>query len=124
MELFSGADHLHKDTQIISAFVRQLETDQVNDGDRREEGRSRLISPIVVQPISDDFLPVGECFEGIARDVSTIGIGFVCTTPIQHKLLAIRLKSRDGKIDVAGEVIRCEQQGAYFDVGCKLISKL
>ena len=127
MEVFDGAEYFSHPPEALSELVQRL-TEEFHDfesiRDRRSGTRLRRAIPVLVQPISKNFRPLASCFQALTRDISTRGIGLISIKSIQYQFVAIRLTMNGKQIDVAAEVLRCEQLGIYYVVGCQFITKL
>ena len=104
-------------TKIVLADLAQ---------DEKRDGRRHPVSlPVSAVPIDDQFSPKGPEFVAVTRDISTGGISFIHTCPVNDKLLALELVNREGeKIQVVMEVVRCTNSGRYYEVGGRLVAKL
>ncbi len=110
----------------LVAFVeRQVRTiGKCKGDDRRSEGRFLMAVPALVQPLTEDFEPIGEPFSVVTRDISQKGVGLVYSMRVDHRLLALRLTLADEEVNVAVRVRWCQELGPYYYVGGAFVAKL
>jgi len=106
----------------IESFVQQMAREYFLDvRDRRSEPRYHITVPVIAQRVGDDNDLVGPQVRAVTRDLSTGGIGLICQDPLDGKLI-IRLASPSGtELNTLAQVLRCEANGYYFDVGGKFV---
>jgi len=115
-ETVSFAKRQIRDAQFYKLFDRRI--------DRRSETRHSMAVPVLVQPVDEQFNPVGESFAVVTRDLSATGIGLIHSRPIDHKLLALQLQLAGEEVNVIVEVAWCKPMGPFEYLGGRFISRL
>ena len=82
----------------LKTFVAKLLAEEYEGDQRRGCKRAPLVMPIAAMPLDGGFLPSGEAFTAIARDISTTGLRIFSTRAAGSKLLAVRLAPRQARI--------------------------
>lgn len=91
----------------------------------RSSERRDVAFAVSAIPLDDDHHPIGECFEGLARDLSTGGMSFCHTDPFDAALLAMELRCEESApIHVLMEVRRTESIGPFLVSGGRFRSRL
>ena len=121
-------EHLLHPPHAIEAFVRKLtkgiEPIRRTINERRQAPRYRLTIVATVQDIDEQLQAVGDAFEVVTRDISTLGIGIPNTRPVETKYLGVQLTAPDGEtIKLLTEVVRCEERENAYDIGVRILSK-
>jgi hypothetical protein len=73
----------------LLGFIRNLIQAEIHRSCRRSFTRHAMRAPLVIQPLSADFLPDGERFESISNDISLKGMSFINPEPLQHEFVRI-----------------------------------
>jgi len=111
--------------QLMSFVQRKLRDASHAGPDRRNSRRDELIVPTTVQPINEDFCPIGTPFLAVTRNISTLGIGFVHCDEISEELVALHLhESGMTESSIVAEIVWSNTDGPFYDSGAKLITKL
>lgn len=106
---------LHR--QRIISLVRGLIDDEQRDSitDRRRVHRHPLSVPVIARPIGDRQMADG--FVGVTRDISTRGVSFFHTAPVNEHYLSLHFpESRQSTEAVTVEVIRCRKLGPLYEI--------
>lgn len=77
----------HTSSRVFDLFLNQ--TLQRNGVDRRSFERVNWRATLHVQPVDQDFQPVGPSFCVISSDISRGGIGFIYPEPVEDELVNI-----------------------------------
>ncbi|MBC8355482.1 MAG: PilZ domain-containing protein [Planctomycetes bacterium] len=119
-------DRLHSPPTELVNFVHRLADETLRDHlEERRFPRYKLTVEVWVQPVNDDFEPLGEPFTAISRDISAGGIGIMHTRAVRDKHLWLRLVTLGGgTMNVVVEVLRCRSVGMFYDIGAKFVAKL
>ena len=93
--------------------------------ERREDQRHPLSVTLRVQPLDDDLQPLGKEFRVITRDVSTGGVGFVHTSPIEQRFLRLVMadESHDELIVEVRHCTRVGELGLLYLIGVQLLER-
>ena len=71
------------------------------EGNRRSSERIPRSLVLVVQPLNNEFQPVGSPFKAVTRDVSEKGLGFLHETPFPTKYVRIGATAQSAAQSVA-----------------------
>lgn len=107
---------------FVERYVRKAALNTHND--RRREPRRLMVVPVRVQPVDEEFRPIGDSFDVVTRDIAPHGVGIVHTHRVHHKRLALQLCIMDEEINFVVEVTWCKAMGPYEYVGGRLVAKL
>lgn len=107
-------------------FVRRIADETLrHHAEERQFPRYKLTIEVWVQPVDSNFVPLGDPFTAVSRDVSTGGIGLMHTRAIRDQYLWLRLITHGGGVmNVVVEVLRCRPIGVFYDIGAKFVAKL
>ena len=108
--------------QRINSLVRRLIDDAQKDFvvDRRREHRHPVSVPVIVRPIGDRHMTDG--FVAVTRDISTRGVSFFHTAPINYHYLTLHFpESQQSTEAVTIEVLRCHKIGPLFEIAGKFL---
>ena len=108
--------------EIVDQLV--LETEATPCCHRRSEARFAVDLPSEVQPLSEDFKPVGPPFQARVRDISASGIRLSYQFHVNNKkFLAVVTQRPNGEsVDLVVEVLWCERYGGYYNLGGRLVT--
>ncbi len=90
----------------------------------RAHQRTKLTIEIAVRPSNSDGSIVGTPFTAITTDISPGGIGFLHSSPVPDKFLAVTLTTNHRQATVLVEVVRCRSIGTFCEVGARFICLL
>ena len=90
----------------------------------RAHPRTKLTIEIVASATNRGGSVFGTPFNAITTDISPGGIGFIHTTTVSDKYLAITLGPRHQRACVLVEVVRCRPIGSLYDVGARFLRLL
>ncbi len=139
MNLVTNLPHPEAALKAITEILKQVELPKEND--KRISVRKQVMKPIVVQPCDNELNPIGKAIEGLSRDVSVSGIGFLVTEPIRTPCVSIQFvqslkndpahndasqidmtASDEGQSDtIYAEVVHQSQRGPVHVVGSKIM---
>lgn len=110
-------------------FFKEVETIYMLDQpaaaepERRQSPRLSVMMPVEITALNDNLDPIEGIYEGITRDISTLGVGFVSLDPIARKFLRVKLIPIKGEPLVAiARVIYQKEIGFYYQYGCQFIT--
>ena len=86
--------------------------------------RTKLTAEIVVRATNGLGSVFGTPFTAITTDISPSGLGFLHTTAVPDRFLAITLGENGRRVFVLVEVVRCRSVGKLYEVGVKFIQPL
>jgi c-di-GMP-binding flagellar brake protein YcgR len=98
----------------LSEILNSLCEQSLNVNQRRESVRHPKSISVIVQPLNEDFLPDGEPFWVMSRDVSRNGMAFVNVLPTQHQY--VRLRMLDYDASAVCRVCHCTAIGSDLPV--------
>jgi hypothetical protein len=113
---------LAKQKQKIISLIRGLidEEQKAPSVDRRHKRRHTLSVPVIVRPVGD--CPMAEEFVGVTRDISTIGISFFHTAPVNEHYLRLHFPESPYSAEgVTIEVARCRKIGPLYEIAGKIL---
>ncbi len=118
--------HNHRITEVGRFIERLADEIEFYDGpERRSESRRRVVVPVLVMPVDDNFERKGDVFQAVTRDVSTQSISLLSTIPSDLKHLAVLIKSLSGReLFVVIQVCRCDCIGDYYEIAGTFVSTL
>ena len=87
----------------------------------RAQPRTKLTIEIVARASNGEGTVFGTPFNAVTTNISSSGIGFLHTTPVMDKFLAITLGAKDRRAFVLVEVVRCRAVGDFYEIGAKFI---
>ncbi len=101
-------------TLTLNAISFVLLAQQLADpaNNQRSEQRNPRSLSLRIQPLDEDFLPDGERFWTVSRDISTRGLGFIMPEPIRHQYLNVGL-GNEGPMAIV-EVRHCSSIGSEY----------
>jgi len=76
---------------FLSLLTELTNASEQNIGKRRKSRREPRSISLRIQPLDLDFCPDGEPFWAVSRDISSGGLGFVNSEPLQHEFVRIGL---------------------------------
>ena len=79
----------------LLSFLRDLVQADLNEACRREFHRHSLRLSLIIQPLTEDFLPDGEAFRAMSSDVSLKGMAFVNPETVDHEYIRISFSQFD-----------------------------
>jgi hypothetical protein len=80
--------------------------------------------PVIVQPVDEQFCPVGAPLAMVTRDISSKGFGLVHEQRLTCDRFAMRLIFLDEDAVLVGEVRWRRPVGPFYSCGCEVIAKL
>ena len=90
----------------------------------RVQPRTKLTTEIAVRASNGRGSIFGAPFNAITTDISPSGIGFLHTTAVSDKFLAITMGQNGRRAYVLVEVVRCRAVGSLYEIGAKFIRPL
>ncbi len=109
----------------ISLWGEQLATELTHfEHELRAYRRTKLTVEIVARASTVDGSTLGTPFKAITTDISPGGIGFIHTTAVPDKFLAIDLGAAHRRARILVEVVRCRSVGDFYEVGGKFVQLL
>ncbi len=86
--------------------------------------RIKLTIEIVARASNGLGTVFGTPFKAVTTDISPAGIGFIHSTAVPDKYLAITLGTNGQQRSVLVEVVRCRAVGDLFEIGAKFMRQL
>ena len=102
----------HQQIQDFQDLISTLATTQEIACDRREETRICRSLSLVIQPLNENFHPVGDPFWALSRDINQQGLGFVNPDPVDHDFVRISICSYQAT--VVARVCHSTSLGLYY----------
>ncbi len=90
----------------------------------RAHVRTKLTVELVARASNGKGNVFGTPFNAVTTDISAGGIGFLHSTAVLNKYLAIELGAGHRRALVLVEVVRCRSVGDLFEIGAKFIRLL
>lgn len=109
----------------LLTLQRILEYAEKDDhAERRLSVREAVFQPILIQPLTDDHQPCQTQFQGISRDVSHSGIGFLSPQNIETPFLSIQFQccNDPGRNAVYVELVHSRLCGPMYICGSRIIT--
>jgi len=94
------------------------------DDDRRDGDREPLITPAVVQPLTEALRPTGRLLEAVTRDVSRRGVGLIVQELPESRHLAVQLTIDGHEKTLLCRVRWHEPSGPFVFLGLDVIRTL
>ena len=116
-----------KQIEDVGEFIERLadEIEYFDGSERRTEARRRVVVPVMVMPVDDNFERTGDAFQAVTRDVSTSGISLLSTQDTDAEYLAVFLKTLSGReLIVVIHVCRHNYIGVYYDIAGTFVNTL
>jgi hypothetical protein len=101
--------------EAITSLIRDLIDGSQKDFilDRRRERRHHMLTAVTVMPVGR----LATAFVAVTRDVSTKGISFLHTAPVDDHYLYLQFpESSQGSLTVIMEVLRRRQVGPLWEI--------
>ncbi len=121
-------DAIQPQSDNIRQFVKHLKTLYKYDepkrveNERRAADRFNITIPVLVTPIRDDLTPRPLELQGMTRDISETGVGFVLNNPVDGNYLLLEFEPYDQRpLSLIAKFIYCEEDGFYFRIGCEFV---
>ena len=128
MQMPTVPTNILSQTDNIKSFVTRMKKlykfDRPIGEDRaqRRTERFQITIPVVVTPLNDDFQPKPYEWEGVTRDISDLGAGFVLNSPIDCDYLLLEFEPCDNsQLCLIAKFVFCREEGFYFRVGCEFL---
>ena len=96
-------------TQIYQTVMQQL---MVENPNRRTYDRVPWRQAVSIQPLDDDFAPVGDEFKAMSSDISRVGLGLISTVKPDSSYL--RIEARDAGLSMLAKVTHATDIGDDF----------
>ncbi|MBC8354183.1 MAG: PilZ domain-containing protein [Planctomycetes bacterium] len=90
----------------------------------RAHPRTKLTVELTARASNRNGSVFGTPFDAITTDISPGGLGFLHTTTVSDKFLAITLGPKHQQAFVLVEVVRCRPIGQFYEIGAKFIRLL
>jgi hypothetical protein len=98
-------------TSLIRDLIDGSQKDYILD--RRRERRHPILTPVMVLPVGR----LAAAFEAVTRDVSTRGISFLSTAPIDEHYVYLQFpESPLSSLTLVVEVLRCRKIGPLWEI--------
>ncbi len=111
--------------ELVSFVQRQIRDKPHGHGiDRRLEQRHEMLVPVLVQPVDEEFHPVGTPFACVTRDISAKGIGLVHSEPFDDRLLGLQLSLAGEEVNVVVKVQWSSHLGPFYYAGGEFVARL
>lgn len=109
-------------TAALIDFVNQLAVGMQPAVERRAVPRLPTAFSATVVRLADDLQPIGEPFDVVVRNISTRGLAFLTSQPIDVEHVAISMTNPAGtSVELRVRVRRCQALGPCFDVGGEFV---
>ncbi len=103
--------------------IYMLDQPSARRPERREAARLNVTMPVHINLLNDNFDLIDGTHEGVTRDLSPLGVGFVTLDPIGRKFVLLRLCPTKGEpLNVVARIIYEKEVGFYYQYGCQFIS--
>src|SRR5690348_12302708 len=107
------ADTKEAITSLVRGLIEQSHHEFVVE--RRQQHRHPLTTPVNITPLGQDQQPLGDEFSALTYDISTAGISFLHTTPVEHRYLMVRFPQvAPGPRGLVVEVLRWTEAGPFW----------
>lgn len=119
--------HVNRAPDAIADYVkRQIQRSKPSVvREMRAQKRFDLGEPMLLMPLDENFEPIGETVEVVARNISTGGVGVLHTRSITAKFAAVQLSMPNGsELKMIAEVLRSTPTGMFYDVGMRFVAKI
>ena len=105
--------------------VREALPGDYQGPEHRGHQRRPLCAALRAVEVDDKYQPRGEEFTLLVRDISSGGISFVDSKPLDANLIAVelRLDSAD-PLHMVVQIVRCRSIDRYYDIGGKFVARL
>ena len=110
----------------IRKFVSQVSNNYLLDRphkhgtERRSAQRLAVTMPATVIPLDKHFEPMDYKVNAISRDLSSLGIGLVTTSPLMEGNVLVSIEPYfSDAFTVPARVVYCTDLGYYFQIGCE-----
>lgn len=109
-------------TAALIDFVHQLAAGGQPPVERRAVPRLPTAFSATVVRLAEDMRPVGEPFDVVVRNISTKGLAFLTSQPIEADHVAVTMTTAAGAaVELRVRVRRCQLLGPCFDVGGEFV---
>lgn len=109
-------------TAALIDFVSQLAIGAPPEVERRAVPRLPTAFSATVVRLADDLQPIAEPFDVVVRNISTKGLAFLASQPIDVGHVAITMTNSAGAaIELRVRIRRCQLLGPCFDVGGEFV---
>lgn len=90
----------------------------------RTHPRTKLTAEIVVRATNGRGSVFGTPFKAITTDISPGGMGFLHTSAVPDRYLAVTIGQNGRRVFVLAEVARCRSVGDFYEMGVRFIRPL
>jgi hypothetical protein len=116
-----SSDDVRQFVEQIESFY-MLERARPQGIERRDFERVSVTIPIQITRLDESLNPTGYQYHAISRDISPKGVGMVTTNPVGLTNVLLTFEPYFGEShSMIGKVVRCDEFGYYFTVGCEFI---
>ena len=106
-------------------YVTKLEASNSAVEERRDAARRCVSQTIAVQPVDEQFRPVGSPFLAISRDVSRQGVSLLHSQTVEQDCIVVQLTTGNGtQIQVAMQILRRREMDGFFELAGPLTTRL
>ena len=109
----------------IAEFVEQITQDVEATPcyGLRSESRFDVDLPADVQPLSEDFEPVGPPFQATVRDISASGIRVVHKSPVYNRFLAVVIQPPNAeRTELIMKLLLCQRCADRYSLGGRFVT--
>jgi hypothetical protein len=100
-------------TSLVRGLIEQSHHKFVVE--RRQQHRHPLTTPVNITPLGADQQPLGDEFPALTYDISTAGLSFLHTTPVEHRYLLVRFpQAAFSSLGLIVEVLRSTETGPFW----------
>ena len=118
-------DDLVHATEEIEQFVGSLNLGTESSVEKRTANRRVFHAAIPVQPVDENFRPLGEVFMAVTHDISVTGLCMFYNRAVEDEYLAVELDAAGGQtLQVVIRVCRCRPMGRFYQIAGEFITQL
>lgn len=129
--LLISNEHSRVQSESAEEFLNRMKTlyrfDRpfTRENERRRHERYSITMPVRVQVVNKVPVPGQIQWQGITRDISESGAGFVLNSPVACDHLKLEFEPCDGRSHCQiAKMIYCIEDGFYFRIGCEFVDHL
>ena len=108
----------------VDEFVTALSEKGNRHDERRAANRKPLTLDVIAVPLDDKFVPIGEPFVALTRNISPGGISLVHTEQISTPYLLLRMETRrHQKLQVIVQVLKSRSFYQFSEISARFVSE-
>ena len=90
-------------------------------GDRRLGDRTQVTVSVEIQPLDDDFEPLGEIVQGVTSNLSSMGIGLIADEEIKTRYVQVKLFAAGSQPIFVVDIRHAETCGPFHIIGGEFV---